>query len=544
MPKYDVLFFHPPAVYDFRKRPLFPGVLGSSVEAVQFTKVPIGLLSLAEYLDRHGYRVLIDNLGDRMVRDPAFDVKRHIRSSQARIFAIGLHFQWHAQGALEIARLCKQYHPGSLVVLGGMTATCFHSEIIRKFEFIDAVVRGEAEKPFLSLVQGYERLGQLTPSPNLTYRTESGETIVTPLRPPSRNLDEFDYTRFDLMEPQTSIFAPGEIPRWSLEVCRGCTYNCTICGGSAYAYKTYLGMNKPAFRSPGKIISDIRKLNERGIRNIGLYQDPRMAGKKYCQELLAGLRNEKLDIERLSLDLLVPADEEFIQAIASTGRTVTVHICPDTGSDAVRALLGRRYSTDDLLQTVKLCHKYFIPVTSFFSVGLAGETREDVFQTWELWDKLSSMEQIALARANSLGIGAGVSLGGPIIGPIVLDPGSLAFDFPQKYGYKLLYRNLEQYIEGLSEPSWHQWMNYETEILNKRDITELALQSVAFSIDQREQYGFIDPAEAEVQRIRVQADVIAVKEVERLTTLTDQAERESGLKLLLSRYKDFLKTGR
>ena len=60
MPKYDVILIHPPAFYDFRRRPIFPGVTGGSVAQVQFTKVPIGMLSLAEYLDRHGYRVSHD----------------------------------------------------------------------------------------------------------------------------------------------------------------------------------------------------------------------------------------------------------------------------------------------------------------------------------------------------------------------------------------------------------------------------------------------------------------------------------------------------
>jgi radical SAM superfamily enzyme YgiQ (UPF0313 family) len=149
---YDVILIHPPAIYDFRQRTLFPGALGASVEQVQFTKVPIGMLSLAEYLDRHGYKTIIDNLGDRMVSDPAFNVENHMKSLSARVFAIGLHFQQHSQGAIEIARLCRKLHPNSLIVLGGLTATRFHEEIIRKYEFVDAVVRGEAERPFLQMM--------------------------------------------------------------------------------------------------------------------------------------------------------------------------------------------------------------------------------------------------------------------------------------------------------------------------------------------------------------------------------------------------------
>jgi B12-binding domain/radical SAM domain protein len=532
MPDYDVLLIHPPAVYDFRTRPLFPGAMGATAEQVQFTKVPIGMLSLADYLDRHGYKVLINNLGDRMVNSSTIDVAEHLKNTQVKVFAIGLHFQQHSQGAIEIARLCKQLHPGSLVVLGGLTATRFHEEIIRRYAFIDMVVRGEAEKAFLELMRILEKGGNISQAPNLTYRKENGETGVTPLLPPSQDLDDFEYTRFDLLEPQTSIFTTDALPRWSLAVCRGCAYNCSICGGSAYTYKTYLGMEKPAFRSPGKIIRDIRQLTKQGIRIIGLYQDPRMGGEKYWKELLAALRTEKLDIDRLSLDLLGPADEEFIKAIADTSRPVTVHICPDTGCDAVRRLLGRHYTNEDLLQTVRLCHKYLIPVTSFFSVGLAGETPENATETWELSEKLSAAEQIMLTRSRSLGLGSSVALGGPISGPVVLDPGSPAYDQPSKYGYKLLFKDLEETIKGFSQPSWHQWLNYETVLLSREAITGLNFQSMAFAIEERAEYGFYDQAQAESARLKLKADIMAANEVDRLMKLPDPGEREKGLREL------------
>ena len=131
--EYDVILIHPPAIYDFRKKPIFPGALGSTVESVQFAKVSIGMLSMADYLDRHGYRVIVDNLADRMVNDKNFDAEEHIRNSRAKIYGIGLHWHHHAQGAIEVARLYKESHPDSLVIIGGMTATYYHQEIIKPF---------------------------------------------------------------------------------------------------------------------------------------------------------------------------------------------------------------------------------------------------------------------------------------------------------------------------------------------------------------------------------------------------------------------------
>ena len=535
MAHHDVIIIHPPAVYDFRKMPLFPGALGASVEQVQFNKVPIGSLSVAEYLDRHGYRVVVDNLCDRMINSRTFDAEEHLRRLSAPVFAIGLHFQQHAQGALEVARLCKKLHPGSLVIMGGLTATRFHDEIIRTYDFVDAVVRAEAEKPFLKLVQALEKNGRLTDTPNLTYRNEDGELRTTPLMPASTDIDDFEFTRFDLIEPKTSIFPVNAPPRWSLAVCRGCTYNCSICGGSAYTYKKYLGMEKPAFRSPAKIITDIKKLNEQGVYSLGLYQDARMGGRKYWRELFTGLAKEEVKIERLSLDLLVTADEEFIREAAKIGRQVVMHICPDTGSDKVRRKLGRSYTNDDLLHTVKLCHKYGLPVTTFFSVGLAGETEVEVKETWEVWSRLASMDREAHAAGKF-----DAPFGGPIVGPIVLDPGSLAFDHPEEHGYRLIYKNLQEYVAGLSQPSWHQWLNYDTPQLNNALIVDQILSTMQFAVEQRYSTGFYDDSQAIAESARTALDREVVREITRIMAMETPAERVQALETLKQKHESFL----
>jgi B12-binding domain/radical SAM domain protein len=528
----DIILIHPPAIYDFRKKPLFPGPLGTTAAQVQLIKVPIGMLSIADYLDRYGYKVIIDNLADRMVSEKTFDVKEYIKNTSARIYAIGLHFHHHSQGAVEIAKLCKELHPDSLVILGGLTATRFHQEIIQKYSFVDAIVRGEAEKPLLKLIRALEKYGKLTRTPNLTYRTDIGEICITPLMKPSEILDDFEFTRFDLLEPKTSVFASDTEPRGSLEVCRGCIYNCSICGGSAYSYKTYFGMAKPAFRSPGKIAEDIKKLSEQNIRVVGLYQDPRMGGEEYWRELMTELRREKPDIDRLTMDIFAPVDEEFTREAATIGQQVVFYICPDSGAFDVRRQQGRRYSNEELLRTIELCYRYHIPVTTFFSVGLAGETYKTIRETWSLCDELLQMEQSAFKRGQFGDIGLGIPLGGPITSYVFLDPGSPAFDFPERYGYKLIFRNLEEYINGRSGPSWHQWLNYETNLLSKNALIELILESIEYSIHQREKYGVYNNLQATKEILKARTDMIAVGPVNRIMELEDREERESRLKSL------------
>ncbi|MCL5736960.1 MAG: cobalamin-dependent protein [Actinobacteria bacterium] len=532
MPAYDVILIHPPAVYDFRRRPIFPGALGRSVEKVQFNKVPIGMLSIADYLDRHGYKVVVDNLCDRMITIPGFDVEEHLRGCSAPIFGIGLNFQQHAQGALEIARLCKQVHPHSLVVMGGLTATCFHEEIIQKYEFVDAVVRAEAEKPLLELVRAFERGGQdhgcLLTTPNLTYRGAGGDILVTPLMEASKHLDDFEFTRLDLLEPKTSVHVAGSTSRWSLVVCRGCAYDCTICGGSAYTYHKNLGMPRPAFRSPAKILADINRLVEQDVRFMGLFQDPRMAGAAYWYELRDLLVKEKPRFERLSIDILAPADEAFIRDVATISRNVILHFCPNTGSDRVRRKLGRRYDNESILQTIKLCLKYRIPMTNFFSVGLACETEADMRETWNLWAQLDALNQQAMEQGSFADIEEDVAIGGQVMGPILLDPGSRAFDNPEACGYKLLNRNLEECVAAFSQPSWHQWLNYETEHLTRNEIIDMIRRSMDFVIDQREAAGFYGGPEAYYERCRLEADRVVTDTLDEMAG-PEAVEREARI---------------
>lgn len=529
---YDVVLIHPPTIYDFRKQPLFPGALGSTIEKVQFVKVPIGMLCIANYIDRHGFKIIIDNLADRMVSDKEFDAEEHIRNTHSRIYAIDLHWHHHAQGSIEVARLCKKLHPDSLVILGGLTATYYHEEIIQKYDFVDAIIRGEGEKALLEFTKASKESKGVPHTPNVTCRTDEGEICVMPFMEPNDSLDEFEYTRFDLIEPKTSIFPSGEESFGNLVTCRGCIYNCITCGGSAYNYKKYFGMNKPVFRSPEKIVEDIKSFNAQGISLISLFQDPRMGGEKYWKRLTAALREEShnLKIDRLSLDIFLPVDEEFIREVSSIGKPVVLYMCPESGNEGVRNAQGRHYSNEEIINTVKLCHRYHIPVTFFFSVGLAGEDQITFKETQSLWAKLCMLDKLGLARHNFGKISA--CIGGPIVGPIVLEPGSLSFDYPEKYGYKLLYDNLEEYINALSKPSWHQWLNHETYTLSRDELIILIFESIMFSINQREKFGIYDNMQALFKKTQTKADMLAVGVVNHVMGLEDNTERESRLKSL------------
>jgi len=520
---YDAILIHPPAIYDFRKKVTFPGPIAYTVSEStdQFMIPPIGMLSIADYLNRNGYRAMVDNICERMVTDEDLNVEEYINNLSTRVFAIGLNWCVHSQGAIEIAKICKKLHPEAMVILGGLTATVFSEEMLSKYESVDAVIRGEAEKPFLWLMTALGQNDKLKEIPSLTFRDSEGKIISNPLMKPVDTLDEFEFTRLDLIEPKKTIFPPNMSPRWYIPICRGCVYNCATCGGSKYSYKTYLGREKPAFRSPEKIAEDIHRLNRQGIQRIFLFQDPRMGGREYWRRLLSVLRSEKIKQIQITMELFGPADDEYIKQLANTGVPIVLSISPESCVDSVRKAHGRKYDNKELLRTVRLCKKYNIPIGIFSMIALAEDTRETIKETWKIW------EQICLINQEVKDKSPAHYAFGPMI---LLDPGSCAFDFPNKYGYRLIFKNLEGYIQGMSLPSWHQWISYETKFLSRDSITQLIIDSIEYSINLREKYGLYSECEADIDRLRfITINKIVVDVVNEAMNIQDEDERLKAL---------------
>ena len=503
---YDAILIHPPAIYDFRKKVISYGPIGYTVNEStdQFIIPSVGILSIADYLDRNGYKVIVDNLGERMVFNETFNVEDHIKNTSAKIYAIGLHWCVHSQGAIEIARLCKTLHPDAKVVMGGLTSTVFSREIIDKYRFVDAVVCGEAEKPFLSLMKALENKRPLDEVSNLTFRDDNGNTKTNQLMEACSDLDEFEFTRLDLLEPKRAIYPSETPPHWAIPVCRGCIHNCISCGGSAYSYKKYLGRKKPAFRSPEKIVEDIQKLIDQGIFIVFLFQDPRMGGKEYTDKLITVLRNSKLALEQLTMEIFGPANEDYIEKLASIGIPVVLTMSPESGSENVRVSHGRNYTTDEIFKTMEYCKKYGVILSLSTMIALGNDTHETVNETWGMWNQICK---------NNLSL-QGDKLVNYAFGPmILLDPGSIGFDYSPNKGYKTIFKSLEDYIDGISLPAWHQWISYETKHLNREKIAELIINSIEHSINLRKIYGFYNDEEADeamTYYVKVSREIIDV----------------------------------
>jgi B12-binding domain/radical SAM domain protein len=503
MPKsYDIVLIHPPSMTHYWKKPILPGPIHRTVSIYTplFIMFPIGMISIASYLEERGIRVKIFNLAEMLLKKKDFDFRSFIKSLNSEIYGIGLHWAVHTHGAIEIAKLCKELHPDSIVLMGGLTATCFAEEIVRDFDFVDCVIRGEGEYPLYRLfdnLKKFNRQEAFLNTPSLTYK--SLENVVsTPPEHIFNDLDEFNFTRLDLVEPyERTITSPTNgVKIWNLPFYRGCGFNCATCCGSKTSYRDLLNRTKLAIRSPEKLLEDFIDLDLMGINSVFLFMDPRLCGPSYLERFFKLFRNSRWsNIKNVGVECFFPASESYFEQWKQCriAENLGFSISPESASDKIRIKHGRYYTTEQLLRSVTAANRTDLPIGVFFLLVLGHENIDSLNEMLSLWRKLlnlnKSQENIRVDFS-------------PMI---FLDPCSPAFFNPLEYGYKIRFKRLTDYYSAIEDfPHWSMWLNYETQNFNRIQIVKIILEMWEKLTKLRYQFGFISDETYDVEMLLVE----------------------------------------
>lgn len=527
MPQVDLVLLHAPSVYDFRRESILYGPVSDLVPSTPvFEMYPIGLTTIAEYLERHGLRVRIINLAVRMLNDSRFDPEALIRKLRPAAFGIDLHWMPHAHGAIEVARLCKKHHPDVPVMLGGFSATCFHEELIRRPE-VDLVVRGDStEEPVLQLMRHLTaQPGAPAPAdiPNLTWREADGTVHVNDLTYSPANLDHLliDYSyvvRAVARYRDLTSLVPFKgwlgYPITAALSVRGCTHNCRTCGGSATAFAALHRRSRPAYRAPEDLAQDIRNIARFSRGPVFILGDIRQPGADYADRFLQAIHGFQGPV---IVELFDAADRPFIRHLAEAMPNWTLEISLESHSEEVRAAFGRPYKNAAIENTMRYALEAGVRrLDIFFMIGLPKQDYRSVMDTVEYCEFL--MRDLDGGTKRRLI---------PFISPLApfLDPGSLAFEKPERYGYRLLARTLEEHRQALVQPSWKYVLNYETEWLNRDQIVDSTYEAGLRLNRLKARYGLVDPTQAERTEARILKARRLIAQVDDLMGVQDAGRR-------------------
>jgi B12-binding domain/radical SAM domain protein len=532
MARIDLILLHPPTLYDFRHRPGIHGPISDVVPSTPiFEMYPIGFASLSEYLERHGLTVRIINVAMKMLKDEKFDVERLIQKNKPVAFGIDLHWMAHVQGALAIAEIIKRFHPSIPVILGGLSATYYHEEILRQYPFIDFVLRGDStEKPLVQLLQSIKKGSEFEKIPNLTYRDGKNRIQINPLTHVPESLDEITIDYLHIMKKVVRYIDPTgyqpfidwyAYPVTAVFTCRGCIYSCKTCGGSAQTFRTMANRRKPAYRNPRLLAQDIFNVSDHLHAPVMVIGDIFQPGEEYGFTFLEEMKRRPIT-NHIAFEFFVPPSRAQLKRIAESIPNFNIEISPESHDEEVRRAFGRPYNNQSLERmigdAVDLGSKR---IDLFFMTGLPRQTYSSVLETVDYSRSL-------LERFRPYGKLF------PFISPLApfLDPGSAVFEAPEKYGYRLLCRTVEEHRQALLAPSWKYILNYETEWMNRDEIVYSTYEAGKRLNRLKAEFGLIDPKTAESVELRLEGAVGMMKEIDRIMTLPNAIEREAALESL------------
>lgn len=503
MEKLDITFIHAPATYDFRERSIMYGPVSDMVPSTPiFEMYPVGLTTLSEYFERHGMRSRIYNLASMMLNVKNFDVEKNLGNLQSRIFGIDLHWMPHCHGAIEVAKILKRLHPECPITFGGLSSSIFHEDLM-KYDCIDYVFRGDStEEPMRMLLEriiAAEKtktpLGDLSDIPNLTWRDSTGAVHINPL---SWVPDDMNAISLDYAYPMKGVIRHRDmlsylpIKGWlSYPICasltsRGCSRNCTTCGGSAYAYKNHFGRRQVAWRDPALLVRDIQVAQDHIWGPMFVLNDFLQAGPEYTHEFISLLKGKMRN--PVGFEFFGPPEEgdDLYQLLDDNLDDWSVEISAESHDDGVRAAFGKgHYSMKELEQTIvdALSHKNCSRFDLYFMTGIPKQTAASIRETGEyvqhLYELVNYDKRLVVMTSP--------------MAPF-LDVGSIAFDNPEHYGYKLRARTFEEHRERMILPSWKHIMNYESEYMTVDEMVD-ATYDAARDINRiKGEHGIIDAA--------------------------------------------------
>ena len=126
-----------------------------------------------------------------------------------------------------------------------------------------------------------------------------------------------------------------------------------------------------------------------------------------------------------------------------------------------------------------------------------------------LWDELSSL-------------GTRIALGSMIL----MDPGSLAFDDPSRFGYERKASTLKDHLKALSLPSWHQWFNYSLPGVNSSELAEILLGDMEEMLSLRHRKKLIPTGEYQRQEFQIGMYRMQIREIEKIFKMKEQSRSD------------------
>lgn len=467
----DFLFVHVPKFSSYYK-PLD--------EFMFINYIPMGVFALCDILNKNHISAHIKHVGLEYIKNNDFSIAEYVR--EHRIKAVGLSLHWHYQSydVIEVARKIKEASKETRIILGGFTTSLFAREIMEDYDFIDFIIAGDGEKGVLELAKAlmeetddysgisnclYRKDGKIVDN-GITYLADYNELTGVEYANLSY-LDHYeeyrDYFKVPLfwslnasVKENIGKRISGAMTTFPLMVGRGCVVNCSFCGGGRDAQKKICKRDKPVFRPVNDVVDTMEQAIGYGYESFIICFDPYPHDDRYFLEMFAEVRRRKI-ICGMGFESWGLPTEEFVKAFGETfdKKTSYIALSPETFSERVRKInKGIFYTNEAMVDIMQKMKDEGIPILLYMTIGMSGETAEDIRHNVEYGKTLRKRFKNAFDT---------------ILVPVQLEPGSPLFEDPEKYNAVTERKCFKDFYEYHKKPDSnpYSYLGYATEAIEE-----------------------------------------------------------------------------
>ncbi len=347
---------------------IFPTDMGSG----KYYYVPVGVLSLAGYLEQAGFSTEILDYQHTRVPDPQNPHNFYDFFKMANSPIIGISVMAKDMPGVIIAcEMLKRKRPETIIILGGPGPTGVAAQLMETFPFIDFTVKGEGEETLLELIQaikGNQNFGKIN---GLVWR-KSGTVTVNLRRERIENLDALPLPAYHLIDPKkyNQVYIPST---------RGCRHFCTFCDQPA------LWQGREIGKTPENLFREIQYITKelKAEWEIAFSDNEFCAGEGRFEEFTRRYREGGYDFI-FSMDRRIDAtDDETLEKAKKIGCKLILFGL-ESGSNKVLAEIRKGFKNTHIKPGLRRSSRYIDNTIASFMFNYPFETLTDFLDTVSL----------------------------------------------------------------------------------------------------------------------------------------------------------------
>lgn len=361
---------------------------------------PLGILYLAAVLQEEGIEVsVLDQPAEGFTIEQTVN---WVEKQSPDILGFST-FASSGRTAALISKKVKEKNPNVTIVFGNYYATFNPERILKKYPFVDIIVRGEGENTAIELVNCLKKRDNLKNIRGITFRNK--ESIISTLdQPLIRDLDSLPFPDRDIIDVEYhSVIAGANVaPKkfTSIVSSRGCVYRCRFCCCTQFARNMW----RP--RSVKNTLEELHFLASDGYEQFIFVDDSFTLNPKRVIKLCRSMRKEKIEMNWICEGRVNNCSNEMLQEMAKANCKI-LYFGIESANQRILDYYNKQTTPEQSKTAVKTARKAGIDViVGSFIVGAPNETREEIQNTIEFAKQIP----IDFPQFNILGVYPGTEI--------------------------------------------------------------------------------------------------------------------------------------